>query len=129
MVIPSVVLPSQAPFGGDLTTSVPIVPTWPEGPDVVLTRFSTTLGPGVGRRRVTYWEYSRSRYIPYHPRGILLPRRAPAAGSRSPPHSLSRVAHRPALTRLSHALADTIEVEVGYALVKTRASRSSSRTR
>lgn len=80
LVIPSVVLPSQAPFGGDLTTNVPIVPTWPEGPDVVLTRFSTTLGPGVGRRRVTYWEYSRSRYIPYHPRGILLPRRCPRGG-------------------------------------------------
>ncbi len=80
LVIPSVVLPSQTPFGGDLTTSVPIVPTWPEGPDVVLTRFSTTLGPGVGRRRVTYWEYSRGRYIPYHPRGILLPRRCPRGG-------------------------------------------------
>ncbi len=80
LVIPSVVLPSQAPFGGDLTTSVPIVPTWPEGPDVVLTRFSTTLGPGIGRRRVTYWEYSRRRYIPYHPRGILLPRQCPRSG-------------------------------------------------
>lgn len=80
LVIPSVVLPSQTPFGGDLTTSVPIVPTWPEGPDVVLTRFSTTLGPGVGRRRVTYWEYSRGRYIPYHPRGILLPRQCPRSG-------------------------------------------------
>jgi hypothetical protein len=77
VVIPGVVLPSQAPFGGDLTTSVPLVPTWPEGPDVVLTRFSTTLGPGVGRRRVTYWEYSRGRYIPYHPRGVILPRRCP----------------------------------------------------
>ncbi len=80
LVIPSVVLPSQAPFGGDLTTSVPIVPTWPEGPDVVLTQFSTTLGPGIGRRRITYWEYSRNRYIPYHPRGILLPRQCPRSG-------------------------------------------------
>ncbi len=80
LVIPSVVLPSRAPFGGDLLTTVPLVPTWPEGPDVVLTRFSTTLGPGVGHRRVTYWEYSSGRYIPYHPRGILLPRRCSHGG-------------------------------------------------
>ncbi len=76
LVIPSVVLPSHAPFGGDLTTSVPLVPTLPGASYAILTRFATTLGPS----GITYWEYRKGRYIPYHPRGILLPRRCPRGG-------------------------------------------------
>jgi hypothetical protein len=76
LVFPGVVLPSAGPFGGNLATTVPLVPSWPEGPDVVLTRFSTTLGPS----GITYWEYARGRYIPYHPRGIRLPRKCPRGG-------------------------------------------------
>jgi hypothetical protein len=76
LVFHGVVLPSTAPYGGDLSTSVPLVPTLPGAPDAVLTRFDTTLGP----EHVTYWEYSRGSYIPYHPRGILLPKRCPRGG-------------------------------------------------
>jgi hypothetical protein len=76
LVFPGALLPSAAPFGGNLVTNVPLVPSWFEGPDVVLTRFSTTLGPS----GITYWEYSRGRYIPYHPRGIRLPRTCPRGG-------------------------------------------------
>ena len=71
-----VVLPALRPFGGDLTTAVPLVPTLPEAPDAALAKFSTTLGP----ERITYWEYAKGHYIPYHPRGILLPRECPRGG-------------------------------------------------
>ncbi len=73
LVFPGIVLPSAAPFGGDLATSVPLVPTVPEAPDAVLAQFATTIGP----EHITYWEYSRHNYIPYHPRGILLPKHCP----------------------------------------------------
>jgi hypothetical protein len=60
----------------------------PGAPDAVLAKFDTTLGPS----NITYYEYSRRRYIPYHPRGILLPGSVPAVGSSSPLRSPSRVA-------------------------------------
>jgi hypothetical protein len=70
------VLPAPKPFGGDLATTVPLVPTLPEAPDAALAKFSTTLGP----ERITYWEYTRGHYIPYHPRGIQLPKQCPRGG-------------------------------------------------
>ncbi len=76
LVFQGVALPSKAPFGGDLQTHVPLIPTWPEGPDVILTKFATTLGP----EHITYWEYDKSHYIPYHPRGIELPPGCPRGG-------------------------------------------------
>jgi hypothetical protein len=76
LVFHGIVLPADAPFGGDLATSVPLVPTLPEAPDAILAKFATTLGP----ERITYWEYSQGRYIPYHPRGIQLPPRCPHGG-------------------------------------------------
>jgi hypothetical protein len=76
LVFHGVVLPADAPFGGDLSTDVPLVPTLPEAPDAILAKFATTLGP----ERITYWEYSQGRYIPYHPRGIQLPPRCPHGG-------------------------------------------------
>ncbi len=76
LVFHGVVLPADAPFGGDLATNVPLVPTLPEAPDAILAQFSTTLGP----EHITYWEYDRDRYIPYHPRGIRLPPRCPHGG-------------------------------------------------
>lgn len=76
LIFPGVVLPSAAPFGGDLATDVPLVPTLPEAPDAILAKFATTIGP----EHITYWEYSKGHYIPYHPRGILLPKRCPRGG-------------------------------------------------
>jgi hypothetical protein len=76
LIFHGVVLPATAPFGGDLQTSIPLIPAWPEGPDVILRKFSTTIGP----EHITYWEYSRHSYIPYHPRGIQLPPRCPHGG-------------------------------------------------
>lgn len=76
LIFHGLVLPAATPFGGDLATAVPLVPTLPEAPDAILAEFSTTLGP----EHITYWEYSKGRYIPYRPRGILLPPRCPHGG-------------------------------------------------
>lgn len=36
LIFRGVVLPAHQPFGGDLTTAVPLVPTWPDASDAVL---------------------------------------------------------------------------------------------
>jgi hypothetical protein len=76
LVFPGVVLPAAAPFGGDLTATLPLIASFPEAPDVAVLDFVTTLGPN----RITYYEYAKHRRIPYHPRGILLPARCPHGG-------------------------------------------------
>jgi hypothetical protein len=76
LVFPGLVLPAPAPFGGDLNTNLPLVPTVPEAPDAALVKLSTTFGPS----HVTYYEYVKGRSIPYHPRGIRLPRTCPGDG-------------------------------------------------
>lgn len=78
LVFPGVVLPAAAPFGGNLATTIPLVPSVPEAPDAALVQFTTTLGPS----HVTYFEYIRGHSIPYHPRGIRLPRSCPRGGFR-----------------------------------------------
>lgn len=76
IIFHGIVLPAPRPFGGDLAITIPLVPTLPEAPDAALAKFSTTLGP----EHITYWEYSQGHYIPYHPRGIKLPKRCPRGG-------------------------------------------------
>jgi hypothetical protein len=76
LVFHGLVLHATAPFGGDLQTQIPLISAGPEGPDVILRKFSTTIGP----EHITYWEYSSHGYIPYHPSGIQLPPQCPHAG-------------------------------------------------
>ena len=76
LVFPATVLPATAPFGGDLTTMLPLISSVPEAPDVALLNLTMTLGPN----HITYYEYARHKKIAYHPRGILLPRRCPRHG-------------------------------------------------
>ncbi len=76
LVFPGLVLPTAPPFGGDLNALLPLVPSLPEGPDAALVKLTTTLGPS----HITYYEYRKGHTIPYHPRGIRLPRSCPAGG-------------------------------------------------
>ena len=76
IVFPGLVLPASEPYGGDLTTTIPLVPTLPGAPDASLVKLSTTIGP----EHLTYYERVRGRYLPYHPRGIVLPRTCPHRG-------------------------------------------------
>ena len=76
LVFPGFVLPAAGPFGGDLNASLPLIPSVPEAPDAALVKLTTTLGPS----HITYYEYRKGHTIPYHPRGILLPRTCPSGG-------------------------------------------------
>jgi hypothetical protein len=76
MIFPGLLLPARAPFGGDLTITVPLIESFPEGPDVALVRLRSTIGP-LG---ITYYDRIHGKFVPYHPNGILLPRTCPRGG-------------------------------------------------
>jgi hypothetical protein len=76
IVFPGLVLPASEPYGGDLSTTIPLVPTLPGAPDASVVKLSTTIGP----ERLTYYERVDGRYLPYHPKGIVLPRTCPHGG-------------------------------------------------
>jgi hypothetical protein len=76
LIFPGVVLPAQEPFGGILDTQLPLVRSVPEGPDAVVVRMETTIGPN----HLTYYRRVRHRMVGFHPRGILLPSRCPSGG-------------------------------------------------
>ncbi len=76
IVFPGLVLPAPGPDGGELSTSIPLVPTLPGAPDAAVVKLSTTIGP----EHHTYYERVRGKYLPYHPRGIVLPRTCPHGG-------------------------------------------------
>jgi hypothetical protein len=76
IVFPGLVLPAHDPFGGDLATTVPLVPTLPGAPNAALVKLTTTIGP-LG---IIYYERAHGLYLPYHPKGIVLPRTCPHGG-------------------------------------------------
>jgi hypothetical protein len=61
-----------------ILVSVPLVEGLPHGPDVAVVQLRATFGP-LG---LTYYERIRGEFIPYRPRGILLPKRCPHGGFR-----------------------------------------------
>jgi hypothetical protein len=67
---------SDGEFGGVMETHVPLVPTWPEGPYVALTRFESTLGPD----NLTYYVRNHGVVEAFHPRGIAVPTTCPRGG-------------------------------------------------
>jgi hypothetical protein len=76
IVFPGLILPAAPPFGGHVDMSVPLVPSLPNGPDVAIVRFRSTLGP----RHLRYNEHVHGRLVEYEPRGIPLPARCPPGG-------------------------------------------------
>jgi hypothetical protein len=77
LVFPGEILPSASgAFSGHLNTTVPLVSAWTDGPDIAVTRFSSTLGP----RGLTYFRHRHGAVIPFHPRGISVPRTCPRKG-------------------------------------------------
>jgi hypothetical protein len=76
IVFPGLVLPAPQPYGGELSTTIPLVPTLPEAPDAAVVKLSTTLGP----EHLIYYERVHGKSIAYHPRGIVLPRICPHGG-------------------------------------------------
>jgi hypothetical protein len=76
ILLPSLLLPATAPFGGRVHINVPLVPSLPGSPDVAVVRLTTTLGP-LG---ITYYEREHGRAVPYRPRGLQLPDSCPRGG-------------------------------------------------
>jgi hypothetical protein len=77
LIFPGLLLPATAPYGGkNLEITVPLLTTWPEGPDIALVRLRSTIGP-LG---VTYYERIHGKFVPYQPSGIILPSSCPRGG-------------------------------------------------
>jgi hypothetical protein len=67
-----------------LETSVPLVQAWPEGPDLALETFDSTIGP----LHLTYFREVSGRAVAYYPHGIRI-----RMATRSRPYSTSRGKH------------------------------------
>jgi hypothetical protein len=76
LIFPGVLLPAAPPYGGNLQITVPLLSTFPEGPDIALVKLRSTIGP-LG---ITYYERLHGEFVPYQPSGIILPSRCPPAG-------------------------------------------------
>jgi hypothetical protein len=76
IVLPTEMLPAGQPYGGLLDIHVPLVPTFPEGPDVAVSELALAIGP----RSLTYSERVHHKLVRYKPAGIPLPRRCPHGG-------------------------------------------------
>ncbi len=76
LVFPGIVLSDTEPFGERINTLIPVVPTWPEGPDIALEQFTSTIGP----LHLTYHRQVNGKTISYHPHGVSVPRRCPSGG-------------------------------------------------
>jgi hypothetical protein len=76
LIFTSQLLDAPAPFGGELATDIPLIPTLPEAPDAAVVHMTTTIGP----MNVTYYRQYRGKSTAYHPRGVRLPKRCPHGG-------------------------------------------------
>jgi len=75
-IFTSQLLEAPAPYGGQLATKVPLIPTLPEAPDASVIDMTSTIGP----MNVTYYAWFRGKRIPYHPNGLRLPEHCPRGG-------------------------------------------------
>ncbi len=76
LIFTSLILSAAAPFGGSMTTAIPIVPSLPDAPDVSVTQLRSTLGP----MHITYYQRFHGKTTAYHPQGIRLPHKCPHGG-------------------------------------------------
>jgi hypothetical protein len=70
------VLPDSGRFGSQLQTTVPLVASVPDGPDVSVVSVTSTIGPS----HLTYYRHVHGRLVPFHPRGVSVPERCPRGG-------------------------------------------------
>ncbi len=76
ITFPALVLPATAPYGGLLDMNIPLITSLPEGPDVAVVQFHSTLGP----LHLHYREHIHGHTIEYQPKGVPLPDKCPRGG-------------------------------------------------
>lgn len=75
-VFPGLLREDVRPFGDRIDTTIPLVEPWPEGPDIAISRFESTIGP----LHLTYHRQVSGKRIAYTPHGLLIPQRCPRGG-------------------------------------------------
>ncbi len=80
LVFPATVLPASGPYGENIDTNIPLVPSLPGGPDVAVTNFHASLGTSPGPRHFVYYRSVHGKRVSYSPRGLILPTSCPRGG-------------------------------------------------
>lgn len=75
-VFPGEFLEDSGLFGEQLDTSITPIQAWPEGPDMALETFNSTIGP----LDLTYYRRVKGRTVSFHPQGVRLPQSCPRGG-------------------------------------------------
>ncbi len=76
LVFTGEVLPDSGMFGSELATSVPLIPSVPNGPDVSVVSVNATIGPA----GLTYYKHVHGHLVPFRPLGIGVPEHCPRGG-------------------------------------------------
>ena len=76
LVFEGEVLPDSGAFGSQLATTVPLIPSVPDGPDVSIVNVNATIGPS----GLTYYKHVHGHLQPFHPLGIGVPEHCPRSG-------------------------------------------------
>ncbi len=76
LVFPGQLYSDAGAYGERLSTAVPLIPTMPEGRDISVVRFESTIGPS----HLTYTERAHGRTVRFRPAGITVPERCPRGG-------------------------------------------------
>ncbi|MCL2770198.1 MAG: hypothetical protein FWD42_08855 [Solirubrobacterales bacterium] len=76
LVFSGELVPSTGAFGANLDTSIPLIPSVPNGPPVSIVKVETTIGPG----KLVYTKHVKGRLVHFHPLGISVPSRCPKGG-------------------------------------------------
>jgi hypothetical protein len=76
LVFQGEVLPDSGVFGSQLATTVPLIPSVPNGPDVSIVSVNATIGPS----GLTYYKHVHGKLEPFHPLGIGVPEHCPRGG-------------------------------------------------
>jgi hypothetical protein len=75
-VFPGILVADVHPFGERIDTTIPLVSSWPQGPNIALVSFDSTIGP----MHLTYHRQVNGKRIAYRPHGIVIPRHCPPGG-------------------------------------------------
>jgi hypothetical protein len=71
-------LNQEGPFGGNIETNVPPIPSLPGAPYVSVLHFQSTLGP----MGLTYTRRVHGKTVKFHPEGVAVPTTCPRGGFR-----------------------------------------------